>query len=280
MAHRLVHLLEDLRKYFYRGPLKYLFRTLGIERSLREFYSKTLSILSPESIIELSVEGTTLQFISKTGLEVQRFQNVDEEQEVLKQIIDELREGDVFYDIGANVGMYSCFVASEIPKGRVIAFEPHPVNAQRLEENARLNGLESAISIRQEALGADAGTAELAVTGSHQAGDGTHVLSHGEDRDTISVDLRTVDGLVDSESIPKPTIVKIDVEGAELEVLRGFDNLFETDELRVIYCEIHSKRIEQFGDSTQELEQLLIDAGFSLDHLGDRGNEEFIRASK
>jgi FkbM family methyltransferase len=132
-----------------------------------------------------------------------------------------VRGGDVFYDIGANVGFFSVLASRFVgPVGVVYAFEPVPANASMVERNARLNRLGN-IEVMRVAVSHHTGKSELYLA--HYAG-GAALKSAGVPPDlagTIVVDTSSIDDLVNLRRIRPPDIVKIDVEGAELEVLHG-----------------------------------------------------------
>lgn len=134
------------------------------------------------------------------------------------------REGMVVYDGGSNVGFIAVLAARVVgPSGRVVCFEPLPSNADWIEHNARLNGF-SWVTVRREALAGTDGEAHFGVSDESTRGrlKGS-VFAKSED--TITADLvvpvRSIDGLRASGSIPAPDLVKLDVEGAEADVLRG-----------------------------------------------------------
>ena len=210
----LVSGIETLRTFLYRGPVKRTVRTLGLESGLRTAYSRVLGGVSDEGIVTHEIGGVAAAYNVSSGLEVQRFRNLMAESDVIEALLDDVKPDDVFYDVGANVGLYTCFLSQVVEE--TVAFEPHPVNLKRLKENVELNDL-SNVHVRAEALSNVDGTAELAVTGASVAGEGTHSLATGsEDR---SVEIETVRGDSLDDQVPSPDVVKIDVEGAELNVL-------------------------------------------------------------
>ncbi|MFN4295091.1 MAG: FkbM family methyltransferase [Thermoflexales bacterium] len=124
--------------------------------------------------------------------------------------------GRVVYDVGAWEGVFTLFFARAVgATGQVIAFEPNPFNAMRLRENLALNGLTNARLV-ELALGERAGSAWLAAPAG-ASGRGALVLTPTD----LPVAVQTLDGLVEASALPAPDFVKIDVEGAELAVLRG-----------------------------------------------------------
>jgi FkbM family methyltransferase len=203
------------------------------------------------------------------------------ERPVIEDHIARLRPEDVFYDIGANIGVYSCLVRS-VTNGDVVAFEPHPANADRFERNVALN--DAAIPIHRCALSDTAETAEFAIP-LDIIGSAGHTLLADRHPDARTISVETVVGerFIADERLPAPTVVKIDVEGAELAVLRGLKPLIERPDCRLLYCEVHDERPESRGSSLSEVRDLLQDSGFSTSPplpVRREGYPPIIRAEK
>jgi FkbM family methyltransferase len=132
-----------------------------------------------------------------------------------------VRSGDVFYDVGASAGYFSIGVAGRAPGVTVVAFEPQPTLARAIAVSAALNGLNDVL-VLPTMLGARDGSAKLFVP-SHSVHASAVARAPGARALTCAV--TTLDGLVDNRLVPWPTLVKIDVEGAELEVLQGATRL-------------------------------------------------------
>jgi FkbM family methyltransferase len=118
------------------------------------------------------------------------------------------------YDIGANVGFFT-LLASKLAgeSGTVVSFEPVPRNLAYLERHVRANKLKN-VRVLPIAVSSRAGRARFA-TASNPAMGG--LVDNGE----LEVQTDSLDGLVASGQIPAPAFMKIDVEGAELDVLAG-----------------------------------------------------------
>jgi FkbM family methyltransferase len=196
-----------------------------------------------------------------------------DEGDIVEAVLSDITDSDVFYDVGANVGLYTCFISQK--SKQTIAFEPHPENAVRLRENVTLNEIRN-LEIRDEALSDTNGDAELAVTGVDVAGEGTHSLATGSEDKTVEIQTVRADSL--PTEVPEPDVVKIDVEGAEMSVLRGMGDLI--DSCRVVYCETHAKKLNQRCESHEDVVNLLSESGFSVEELESRGEETFLRAMK
>ena len=150
------------------------------------------------------------------------------DEEDLQAIIDLAPPGSVILDIGASLGMYAIPLAiAGRPGGfRVVAFEPVPTNLAVLRENILLNGLDGEVRVEPVALGSESGTIEMlledggtgnaAVPPPQPTGDLYGVFRRGAPR--ASVPLRRLDDLA---NLSPCSVIKIDVEGFELDVLQG-----------------------------------------------------------
>ncbi|QDU27670.1 2-O-methyltransferase NoeI [Anatilimnocola aggregata] len=129
------------------------------------------------------------------------------------KLFQELIEDDaVVFDIGANVGYYTLLSARLASKGHVVAFEPEPRNIAFLRANVAANRCRN-VSIHELAVAAEAGFANFQMG----TGTGTGKLSN---EGSLRVPMISLDEFVDQQQM-RPTHMKIDVEGAEVDVLRG-----------------------------------------------------------
>lgn len=132
-----------------------------------------------------------------------------------------IKPGMVVYDVGANVG-FTAIICAHLAgaKGRVICFEPQPKCDEMIRHNAAINGF-GQIQVRNEALGGENGSARFLVTNdstfSRLAGSGKPDSGARE----IDVPVRRLDALITDHALPKPDVIKIDVEGAEAPMLEG-----------------------------------------------------------
>jgi FkbM family methyltransferase len=131
------------------------------------------------------------------------------------------REGMVAYDIGANVGFFSVLIARLVgPAGQVYSFEPLPQNARQISYNARLNGF-SNIHVDMAVVGQSDGAASFRVTDFSTTGKLESAGSVKVQMDAITARMRQLDAMVSRGDAPAPELIKMDVEGAEADVLRG-----------------------------------------------------------
>lgn len=142
-----------------------------------------------------------------------------------------LREGDVFVDAGASVGLMSLHAARLVgANGRVLAFEPAPERYQDLVDGIAVNAL-SNVTALAAGLAADPGELRLYMRGSPSMVDQTR------DDDTLTVPVHRLDDVLDAQRISRVRFVKIDVEGLEPEVLLGAKRLLQSPEPPILCYE-------------------------------------------
>jgi FkbM family methyltransferase len=166
-----------------------------------------------------------------------------------------LQAGDVLYDVGAHIGIVSLCAARLVgPTGSVFAFEADPENAKRIEENVRRNRLEWITTARRAAWHCDGyvGFQRASEHSSRNQG-GVTTLSPGGNNDAIEVEAITLDTFAERHRLP--TVIKIDVEGAEAEVLRGSEKVFARAK-PILICEVHGRRV------ADEVTRWLSDRGY------------------
>ncbi len=183
------------------------------------------------------------------------YQDHDERYEVstLKQIV---HRGDTCWDIGANIGFYSCLLAKQVSEqGRVFSFEPSSATMRYLAANVAINCFDNVTRIGK-AIGEHVGQSEL--SGSEQSiGEGTASLKSIQTGYSETVDVDTLDHL--GPTLPSPDFIKIDVEGFELEVIRG-GLQYLNDHQPMIMMEIRMRDQQEQA----HLETLLHDIGYGF----------------
>lgn len=235
--------------------------------------SYTLSINNYDS----SFSAPTIKVAKRNR---QRFES---EKEILKSILDDLNSDSVFYDIGANTGLYSIFAAHICE--RVVAFEPYPPNVTLFNRDINRNDFKN-VSLFEVALSNQEGEIGFDQPGSSDIGYGSSSINTIHSTNTVTVPTTTVDALVSQGEAPVPNIVKIDVEGAEGLVVQGMKETLKSNECQVVYCEIHESEsearpsIHEFNSSAKELTNTLEKSGFSVETLRERNNEVFIKGVK
>jgi FkbM family methyltransferase len=151
-------------------------------------------------------------------------------------LVKYLSPGAVFYDIGANIGFYA-IVGGRIvgAGGHVYAFEPFPESAEAIRNNARLNRF-AQVTVEEAAVSDHSGELFLELKGQSEI----HKLTdkRDENKNGIMVPVVALDDYISDRKGRAPSLVMIDVEGAELEVLAGMERTMQ-EHRPVIVCEIH-----------------------------------------
>ncbi len=191
---------------------------------------RKLSILLPKWL--LSDPKTTESYILKTnhdfllrinpsidtGVELSLHETGTYEKGILCFLQSNLKKGDCFIDVGANIGLMSIFASKCVGnEGQVVAFEAHPKTAELLKENIELNQLMN-IQVCQYALGSEEGKTKIYDNWQINRG-GASLIVKTEDSVAFDIEIHRLDSVLSTHFHPK--MIKIDVEGFELEVLKG-----------------------------------------------------------
>lgn len=250
---------------------------------LREEGPRAVAERAPRHVADQSIERFLRLYVPwKYGTDPRAVRRVLEEKPserpVFLDLLSELDDGDVFFDVGARSGIYSGLAATTIDDGTVVSFEPNERTlAEYRTEMAELD-LRSENETLNIALSDTDGSIdfypESNAIGVDQADSGAEPLT---------VTQRRGDELVADGTIPVPDVLKIDVDGAEIRVLEGLrETLSETSCL--LYMEVHTPianwehDIENHGGSISELSELLEELGFDVRILHARWNNYFIKA--
>lgn len=190
------------------------------------------------------------------GVELALYQTGTYEKGTIQLLGDFLKHGSVFMDIGANIGLMST-IASKIvgENGRVYAVEANPKTIEVLRHNCAINLCEN-IEILPIALASEKGSAILYENWNVNRG-GASLISQG-DEDGITVSKERLDDLFSPDS--PVHLVKIDVEGFELEVLKGGVAWFKTQQ-PVFIIEVSTQRSNQEGATPESIMSFVSDLG-------------------
>jgi FkbM family methyltransferase len=213
-----------------------------------------------------------VDFSVRSSREIDRVEHCYLEQGPITQLLEIVRDGDVIFDVGANIGVISLILAKAKPGVTVHAFEPVPVNHASLCRNITLNSLGDRVVPRRMAISSSEGTVRIFAEQEPGAGRSSMVLSPGNGSSAIEVECASVDCLA-SNLGRDPTVVKIDVEGAEWEVVRGMTETAARGVLRAILVEIHPIVIAGRGLEVDRVLEPLFQAGFTERWSSRRGSE-------
>ena len=171
-------------------------------------------------------------------------------------VLHALRPGDLFLDVGANVGSYTVLAAG-VAHARTISCEPSPATFRHLLDNIRANDLAARADARNVALGSARGHLKF-TTGLDTV---NHILSDTENGDSIEVEVFPLDELLASEPAG-PRIIKIDVEGFETQVISGASATLKSPALLAVLMELNGSG-NRYGFDEAKLNNQILSSGFS-----------------
>jgi len=262
------------------GPISFL------QEVLAYFYETVY--WSVHDSYTLAIRDAEVSFTAPNRTVVQRNKwRFDSEKGELTDLLGEIEDGDVFFDVGANTGLYTLFAAKRCSTAAVVAFEPYPPNVHLLKRDIKRNGLEN-VSVRSEALSDSAGTVEFAQPEQEDVGYGSGSIDAGSGNSdsTVEVAANSGDELILNDEIPTPNVIKIDVEGAEPLVVEGMKNALSSPDCRLIYCEIHRSDVEHrpsisdFGTTLADMKARFEELGFEVEELQTRETEVLLKMHK
>ena len=205
--------------------------------------------------------GCDLLFSVPNSLNRFRFESFSTKEPETLEWIDEMAEGSVLWDIGANVGLYSCYAAKK--KGcRVYAFEPSVFNLELLARNIFINGLVDRVTIVPIPLSNTLQINTMNMTSTEWGGAlSTFGQMYGDDGKTMNkvFEFSTIgvsmDGIGEALGVPMPHYIKMDVDGIEHLLLEGGIKVIE--QVRGLIIEVN----EDFGEQADNVQRYLTDAG-------------------
>ena len=176
------------------------------------------------------------------------------EHEDMGFLLHVLQPGDLFVDAGANIGSYSILAGSCVGVD-VVAFEPIPSTFSWLQKNIKVNALENKVRAMNVGLAEKKGTIHF----SSNLDVRNHVLLKNEENlPFIEIDVVTLDDALNGKS---PAVIKIDVEGFEIQTLIGAKNIINNPSLMAIIIEMNGSG-ERYGIKDDKIHKLLISKGF------------------
>lgn len=183
-----------------------------------------------------------------------------------RRMFEVIRAGDCIWDVGANVGFYTKkFSSATGGDGRVVAFEPFPTSFGVLEGACRELGnaklVQVALGASEDSISMELGGDDLGATNRITA-----------DRSSPSVsDIPQIRGDQFAMEHPQlfPSVLKIDTEGYELNVLKGCSQIIVDPRVKAVFVEVHFGLLSQMGrrDGPAEIEKMLVSSGFNIEWI-------------
>jgi len=203
----------------------------------------------------LQNKGSQFQQLAKYGIW---------EEETTKYFLENVSEGDVALDVGANIGYFTLLFASLVGKeGKVFSFEPEPSNFEILKKNVKLNNFQN-VELQNAAVGDSSGELELYLS-EKAAGQHRIYESNNSGKNHITVRAINLDEFFNNNYLSeKISFIKIDAEGSEFGVLKGMEKILSQNKNINLIMEFSPEQIRDYGaDPTVQL-QYLKNLGFDF----------------
>jgi FkbM family methyltransferase len=263
--------IDRLKTVTYLPIVVKMVKLLHLRAPLRALY---YYFTKPKNKIKkISFCGIDAQFYVPTPLELRMvetpFNNcLGDERATLKKLLEAISPGDVIYDIGANIGVQTIFMAKKTGEGgRVIAIEPESGSFNSLNANIALNALHNVKTI-QTALGKDCLESKLY---SGRATGDCSIVNKNKAKPYQETIVMPGDLLIEKYNLAWPNIVEIDVEGYEYYVITGLKKALSQVGCKLVFCEIHPFMLP--GQiSVEQCIELLRSCGFKRIETFKRGD--------
>lgn len=265
-----MELPNGIRRFSYHPFVVKIIKSLNIRTPMRWLYY--LLAKQKDNKKRIYFSGIEALFLIDTPLKLRSVETpfregMGDERAALNKLLNYIEPLDVIYDIGANIGVHTVFMAKKTgPYGKVVAFEPESNTFISFKENVSLNLLNNVIPI-QVALGNDFSQRKLYSRGS--TGDFS-LLDTSKNRFRQNVTIVNGDIFVKQTNLPLPNIVKIDVEGFEYYVIQGLKITFVQEKCRLVFCEIHPTMLPK-AVRAEDIISLLKSYGFNKVEAHPRG---------
>lgn len=252
----------------FAGQQSWLRRFPRVRRWLRGLYlqQRNWVLRLDDEMILCRILGRLKLFVDPRdrGISPHIMMNGIWEHATTEAIVDLVDEGMVAIDVGANLGYFTIVMAALCgPRGRVLAVEPNPECARRLQESVMLNGFGGRVDVHQTVVGADDGDSVTLVLPRDNPG-GAHVASVVPDgAGQLAAQTRRLDRIAGALDA---VLVKIDAEGMEERILQGMTAMIAGDRLRYILVEFSPNC---YADGPAMIDGLLA-AGFTLSRIDER----------
>jgi len=271
--------MKFFRKLTYNKVLRELARRLHLRIIFRKIY---FFLARPrKGILNLKVGGVGARFFVKTPGELRVLESMGGsgfgEKFIIESFVSKTRVGDVFYDIGGHVGLYTVLLSKVIGNnGKVFTFEPNKDNNEHLLENIKLNSLNN-VKAFKKALGEK--TEVVKVFKGEDGGNFSLLNRHVVSSNSEMIEVEIGDEFIVKNNLPIPNIIKIDVEGYEYSVIKGLHNTLSDKRCRMLCCEIHNTILPS-GVDINLIKDTLNTMGFNKIDSFSRDEENHILAYK
>jgi FkbM family methyltransferase len=236
---------------------------------IKQLAYSLVDFLSLGKGIRRTICGFTIYFPARWS----RYFEKDYESENIHFLKEHLVPGAVVFDVGAHLGLLSV-IASQLvgEKGKVYAFEPSPSTFQLLQKVIRLNSVYAPILPQAMALTNQKGVLKFYVSENPGSNSNSLVEKHHLNRRVLEIPCTSLDEFVKEQQIPNVSLIKIDAEGSELQVLLGARELLLSQRPNVILA-VHPRLIRNNNNQPLDVFKLISELQYETYYKGYLLNE-------
>ncbi|VEP12245.1 hypothetical protein H1P_140028 [Hyella patelloides LEGE 07179] len=192
---------------------------------------------------------------------------LEREQKLIEKFLEPEK---IAFDIGANVGVFSCMMSYTYPEASIYSFEPVTSTFEILQSNIKDNKLDNVVC-ENIALSNQSGSFNF-IANEHNPSQNKLSPANQTANNTLSVPTITLDSYCDQKNITELSFVKIDVEGAELLVLEGAKNMLQSKKIAALLIEVIPHAITDMGLNMNKLFDFIENVGYECRQVTDDGN--------
>lgn len=264
-----------------KGYIKSILRRfglLGYALDIRDYLDPKMRQYRKISRFTTTLKGISVQFSTEDRYSNSWFfpryaGGLIHEKRVTEMLVGALQGAKCFVDVGANLGWYTCLASGHMPHGTVHSFEMDDLNYSLLIKNLAVNNCKN-VKAHNMAVCDSRGTVTYSRENNHPSSDFCIKTDEiiGRSLKCVSVDSITLDDFLESNGIV-PDVMKIDVEGAEMQVLNGARQTLKKYR-PVLFLEIHPENLPGFHTSTSEILSLLIQNNYTVFEIESMRSQE------
>jgi len=233
---------------------------IPVPKTFKKYLRPEIKIQIPEFI---HVMGHKIYLAQNSLLSKQLVRYGIHEENETNLVKSKIKEGEIVVDIGANIGYYTLIFAKLVgTSGKVFAIEPEPHNFQLLQKNLKANSYQN-VTIEKKVISDKNGKMKFYISESNVGEHSIFPLTR-DHKSFIDVETETLDDYFHKKGIDKKiSFVKIDVEGAEVAVLRGMSCILANENLKIL-IEYSPNFYRRFGEKSEDLFKILIKNSFQI----------------
>ena len=241
--------------FFFLKILDFIFK--------KEFSYHFKDFININSYVEIIIKDKTYTFFSPNTFTKWRLNTFYTKEPQTLKWIDKFDKNSIFFDIGANIGLYSIYAAQNFNVKQIYAFEPSFINTRVLSRNISINKFSTKIKICQLALSNHKIKFENMIENTFEEG-GSFNSFGSKKISSKSINFSgnqyfilggSLDNLIKNKILPYPNYIKIDVDGIEHLILEGAYKVLSSNKLKGILIELYKKNLVQYNSSLKILKK-------------------------